>query len=573
MFDLNWKQEAIEFFTFNKEAPFIFTAHAFWIFFGMVLAVDVFIYKKRAWRHLFLFAASLFFYYKTTDLFFLLLLFTAVWDFFMGKKIHNTHHPLKKKLWLAGSVIMNLAVLCYFKYAYFFTDSFNQLLDGHWRVHNWIGHWSNGFFGSHFDVDKIILPIGISFFTFQSISYTVEVFRGNLKPVKNFVDFGFFVTFFPQLVAGPIVRATDFIPQLYKEYALMRAEFGLAVFWILNGLLKKVLLADYIATRFIDRVFETPERYTGFENLSALYGYSLQVYADFSGYTDIAIGVALLMGFHLTKNFNSPYKAVNVADFWRRWHMSLSGWLRDYLYIPLGGNKSASTGMWLALGILIAFIWLMSGSLLVLGIAVAVVLTGVALSLAVKSVALFLTTNLNMMITMLVGGLWHGASWNFLIWGGLNGLGLVFYKLWKRISPWENKNTWYKRAWAIFLTFSFITFTRVWFRTGSNNAWTGLDNTHDISSEFEAGQVMLRQIFLHMDWSIVPQVVAGYWNVFCVIAIGLIIHWLPEKWKVLYRSWFIALPLWAMTFVIMLVVIFVFQLLAGGSQPFIYFQF
>jgi D-alanyl-lipoteichoic acid acyltransferase DltB (MBOAT superfamily) len=195
-----------------------------------------------------------------------------------------------------------------------------------------------------FSVDSIFLPVGISFFTFQAMSYVIDIFRRKSKPVRNFLDFGFYLSFFPQLVAGPIVRPNQFLPQLHKPFFLGRKQFGIAVFWIMNGLAKKLILSDYIAVNFCDRVFENPLLYTGFENLTAIFGYSLQVYADFSGYTDIATGVAMLMGFYLPKNFDSPYKAKNASEFWKRWHISLSKWLQDYLYIPLGGNRNGTIG-------------------------------------------------------------------------------------------------------------------------------------------------------------------------------------------------------------------------------------
>lgn len=562
-----------EFFVFNPKQPFIFTSPIFWVFFAIVLSVDAIVYKQRAIRHAFLFVASMFFYYKTTDLFFLLLLFTALWDFVIGKKIAITQHQGWRKFWLSASVIMNLSILFYFKYAYFFTDSFNSLMGTDHQVMNIGAHWSNSFFGTHFTVDKIVLPVGISFFTFQSISYTVEIYRGVLRPVKRFTDFAFFVSFFPQLVAGPIVRSTDFIPQLYKEYSLTRQEFGLAVFWILNGLVKKIFLSDYIAVNFIDRIFENPNSYTGFENLMAIYGYSLQVYADFSGYTDMAIGIAMLMGFYLTKNFDSPYKATSVADFWRRWHMSLSNWLKDYLYIPLGGNQKGSIGSFILLGVFVGIVALLAKSLMVLIVAGATIGLILLIAYFVKSFAQWCTTNLNLMLTMLIGGFWHGASWNFIIWGGLNGFGLVFYKLWNKISPWKDKSKWYFRMWAIFLTFTFITLTRVWFRAGSNNSWAELEDTHDIGTEFLSATTMLERIFMHMDFSIAPEVIAGYWKVFLVILVGMIIHWLPTAMKEKYRSTFSNLPIPAIAVACLVTIFFVYQVLSADLQPFIYFQF
>jgi len=317
-------------------------------------------------------------------------------------------------------------VLSYFKYAYFFTDSFNTFFHTNYEVFNHFAYWTNSYAGTHFLVDKILLPVGISFYTFQTISYAVDVYREHVKPVKSILDFGFYVSFFPQLVAGPIVRAADFIPQLYKPYSLTKYQFGLALFWILKGLTKKVIIGDFIAVNFIDRIFDNPSMFTGFENLMALYGYSLQVYADFSGYTDIAIGVALLMGFTLPKNFNSPYKAKNVGEFWKRWHISLSSWLKDYLYIPLGGNRGGSIGTWIALLFIVAFIVLLSGKIIVLYAVIWAVLFIAFLAIWIKRFRAWLTTNINLMITMLLGGLWHGASWQFVIWGQWDMIHLVF---------------------------------------------------------------------------------------------------------------------------------------------------
>lgn len=562
-----------QFFIFNPKAPFIFTAAVFWVFFGIVLLIDAFIYKNRPWRHAFLFVASIFFYYKTSGFFFLLLLFTITADFFITRQIHRGETPLKRKLWLTLSLCLHLGLLGYFKYAYFFTESFNQLFHTHNKVFNWLAYWANGLAGTDFTVSRIILPIGISFFTFQAISYSVDIYRKQIEPVKRITDYGFFVSFFPQLVAGPIVRASVFIPQLYKEYHLTRAEFGMAVFWILNGLLKKIFLSDYIAVNFIDRVFANPGSSSGFENLAALYGYSLQVYADFSGYTDIAIGVAMLMGFTLTKNFDSPYKAVNVSDFWRRWHISLSTWLRDYLYVPLGGNRGATIATFITVGIITGMITLLSGSWTVLMVCATLILLCVAIAKFKPGTGVWITTNVNLMITMLVGGLWHGASWNFLIWGGLNGAGMIVYKLWKKISPWESKNTWYKRAWAIFLTFSFITFTRVWFRAGSGTTWSDFEATHDISSEFQSALIMLKKVFFEMDWTLAPKVIYEYGLVFSVIAAGMIIHWLPSSFKENYRARFAAFPVWAIVGISFLAVVVAYQVLSAELHPFIYFQF
>lgn len=572
MSSIPWTEWIVGFFSFDPANPLIFTSVVFWIFFAIVLAIDGFVYKKHSWRNVFLFAVSIFFYFKTSGMFFLLLLFTITLDWFIGRKIGSSQHLTRKKWLLAISVILNLGLLCYFKYAYFFTDSFNTLFHTDNHVFNYLAHWSNGFFGTQFDAGKIVLPVGISFYTFQSMTYTIEVYRGQLMPLKRLTDYGFYVSFFPQLVAGPIVKSTEFIPQMFQPYTLTRQMFGLGIFWMINGLIKKIFLADYIAVNFIDRVFENPGLYSGFENLVALYGYSLQVYADFSGYTDIAIGVALLMGFTLSANFNSPYKATSLSDFWRRWHISLSSWLRDYLYIPLGGNKGGSLATWIAVGVIAAFITLLSGSWIVLWLCISVIGTAVALTYIFKSFAHWLTTNVNVMITMLVGGLWHGASWNFIIWGALNGVGLVLSKLWKKISPWQNKNKWYVRAWMIFLTFNFITLTRIWFRAGTGTTWEDFEASHDVQKEADTASLILNKI-LHVEWHLAPEVLAGYWNVMLVILLGMIIHWLPSSWKEKYRNYFSNLPIWILISAILITIVFIYQVLVSDLHPFIYFQF
>ena len=502
--------EIINILKFNPKEPLIFTRFYFWVFFAVVMAGYSIIYKKKTPRNAYLFFLSLFFYYKSSGIYFLLLIFSTVTDFFIAKSIYKSEKPTVRKLLVTLSVFINLFVLSYFKYSYMFIDTVNALFGTNFHVVNYFNLWANKFAGGHFDIDKIILPVGISFFTFQTISYTVDVYRKKIKPVTNILDFGFYVSFFPQLVAGPIVRAAEFVPQLYKEYSISRAEFGLAVFMILNGLLKKLFISDYIAVNFIDRVFSNPMTYSGFENMMGLYAYSMQVYADFSGYTDIAIGVALLMGFRLPKNFNSPYKALHVGEFWKRWHISLSTWLKDYLYIPLGGNRHGE-----------------------------------------------FRTNLNLMITMLLGGLWHGNTWQFVIWGGLNGVGLIIYKFWRKISPFRGNHHWAVRFYAIFLTFNFITMTRIWFRSET------MDKAND----------MIYQMLYAFDVSKIWEMIVAYKNVFGLLLFAYIIHWLPTKWKDWYKQTFINLPLGVMVLVVVIIVFIIYQFRTFDLQPFIYFQF
>ncbi|MBN2668066.1 MAG: MBOAT family protein [Bacteroidales bacterium] len=543
---------------YSDKEPLIFTRLYFWGFFAIVLAIYSIIYKQKTVRNAYLFFVSLFFYYKTSGLFFIILLFSTLIDFFIGKKIYSSRSPIAKK-WLVGlSVLINLLVLGYFKYAYFVVDNLNGLLGTHFTPINYFAEFGNMLTGSHFEINKILLPVGISFFTFQTISYSVDVYWGKIKPVTNILDFGFYVSFFPQLVAGPIVRASEFIPQLYQDYKLSKAAFGHALFLILNGLIKKMVIGDYIAVNFIDRVFDNPLSYSGFENLMALYGYSLQVYADFSGYTDIAIGVALLMGFQLPLNFNSPYKAKNVGEFWKRWHISLSTWLKDYLYIPMGGNRGASWFTYISLAFVLSFIILLSGKLFLAYIFGGIILVLYLTARFSPTFKLKINTNINLMMTMLLGGLWHGASWQFVIWGGLNGLGLIIYKMWKKISPFRSMQTrWFVVFIGIFITFNFITFTRIWFR-GESILIT---------------QNIIHQITQQFSWSIVPQVLFAFKTVFLMMLFGYIIHWLPDSTKAWYRSKFIQTPIWLKGIIVVLVVTLLYQTRTAEVTPFIYFQF
>jgi len=605
-------------FAFDANSPLLFTQFYFWAFFAMVFAVFACVKNRKLLRNTFLFFVSLFFYYKTSGLSVLILMFVTCSDFFIARHIVSASGESRKKAWLVLSICIDLFLLCYFKYAYFFTDVLNNIFGCQLKVFDvfsFIGNYITG--DVRFSVDRIVLPVGISFFIFQVISYTVDVYRGDVEPVDNILDFGFYVSFFPQLVAGPIVRASEFIPQLYKPFFLGRRQFGIAVFWILNGLAKKIILSDYIAVNFIDRVFENPLLFTGFENLMALFGYSLQVYADFSGYTDIAIGVAMLMGFYLPKNFNSPYKASNPQDFWRRWHMSLSRWLKTYLYIPLGGNRNASSGTYFWIAFFAIVVLILSGSWIVsvsiIGLASVVGLVAYLKPERRKKI----TSNMNRFITMLLGGMWHGASWNFIIWGGLNGIGLIVYQFWKAMSwparvtfmgvvtvflalmsnlngapVWNLLYLWMlfvaigtairagyhllggKKGkklgyvWGVVQTFVFISFTRLFFRSGSN-----LDPATANEVAWKTAKNMVHQIGSHWDMTLVPQICHEYRNVFLLVLSGMVIHWLPEKFKRRYRLNFAMLPIPVMVLFIVFVVFVIYQFITADLQAFIYFQF
>src|SRR5690554_463094 len=489
----------LDIFKFSEEDPLIFTQANFWIFFAVVYFVFALVYKKISLRNAYLFLISLFFYYKTSGLFVGILIFSTLLDYFIGQGIFKSNSRHRRLFLVTVSVVVNLSVLSYFKYAYFFTDSFNALFHTNYEVVNWLGYWGNSFSKqNYFTLDKIILPVGISFYTFQTISYSVDVYRKKVKPLNSILDFGFYVSFFPQLVAGPIVRAESFVPQISKPTVITKDDFNAGTFLILKGLIKKMLFADYIAMHFLDRVFDAPEMFSGFANVMAMIGYSLQIYGDFSGYTDIAIGLALLMGFKLPVNFNSPYKATNAGDFWKRWHISLSTWLRDYLYIPLGGNRKGTVASYIILSIILLGVLYAYQDMLIVSIVLSSALLIYILSLFNTTVKNQINTNINLMLTMLIGGLWHGASWKFVIWGGLNGLGIVAYKFWRKVSPYENSNQWYVRWWKILVTLIFITFTRIYFRGES------MDH---IARWY-------KQVAYHMDWHYALDILIHYQLVF-----------------------------------------------------------
>jgi len=627
---------------FDANSPLLFTQFYFWAFFALVYALFALIlgrqqsavsHQKLHLRNVYLLFVSWFFYYKTSGLFLLILAFVTLSDWLIAQRIKAHDQKPMAKVLLALSVTIDLGLLAYFKYAYFFTNMVNDLFGTGFRVFDIFAYVGNGFAeAGRFSVDTIVLPVGISFYIFQVISYTADVFRKRIQPVKNILDFGFYVSFFPQLVAGPIVRAEEFIPQLYKPYRLSRRVFGIAVFWILNGLAKKIIMSDFLAVNLIDRVFNNPLLFSGFENLFALFAYSLQVYADFSGYTDIAIGVAMLMGFYLPMNFNSPYKSQSPQEFWRRWHMSLGRWLKTYLYIPLGGNRKIGFGtyFWLSL---IAFVsaaltgwWLW----ILVPAGVFMVSVWVWNKLSSKSEELttrqkLLYSNLNSFITQVLGGLWHGASWNFIIWGGINGIGMIVEKIWRKMNwhirflsitlltaglcfadystnlpAWRLFAVWsaviwfgtavryiywlmtmdngqktkdtfgdaVAKAWAILQTFTFITFTRLFFRSSSN-----LDPATANEVAWETAKNMVNQIGGAWNNAIIPDFLWEYRWVVAMFAAGMLIHWLPTNWKRRYRLAFSAMPLWLMVLAVCAAIVVIYQFVTAEMQPFIYFQF
>ena len=619
---------------FDAESPLLFTQFYFWAFFALVYALFALIMSSKSsavsnqrlhLRNVYLLFVSWFFYYKTSGLFLLLLAFITLSEWLIAAQAYKS----KKKFWLCLSVAIDLGLLAYFKYAYFFTNMINDLFGTGFRVFDIFAYIGNGFAqAGRFSVDTIVLPVGISFYIFQVISYTADVFRGRIQPVKNILDFGFYVSFFPQLVAGPIVRAEEFVPQLYKPFRLSRRVFGIAVFWILNGLAKKIIMSDYLAVNLIDRVFDNPLLFSGFENLFALFAYSLQVYADFSGYTDIAIGVAMLMGFYLPMNFNSPYKSQSPQEFWRRWHMSLGRWLKTYLYIPLGGNRKIGFGTyfwWTLIALVSAALtgwwWiLVPFGVFIVGVAIWNKIQISRQPSVISHQRKLLYANLNSFITQVLGGLWHGASWNFIIWGGINGIGMIMEKIWREMNwhlrfttmtlltgglciadyltnlpAWrlfavwaaiiwvvtavryiyflcEGAETKFTKAlgtaWAVLQTFTFITFTRLFFRSSSN-----LDPATANEVAWETAKNMVNQIGGAWTNAVIVPFLWEYRWVVAMFVAGMVIHWLPTNWKRRYRLAFSAMPLWLMVFVVCVAIVVIYQFVSAEMQPFIYFQF
>ena len=330
---------------YDPTAPMIFSSGLFWVLFILFIPVYAMLKRSRWQMIVFVVLFSLYFYYKSSGLFFLMLLGTSLVDWLVSRWMAKLRGQRARLALMWTSIVLSLSILGYFKYANFF-------------LWNW-----NAMVGANFQPLDIILPVGISFYTFQSISYVVDVYKRKIGPTRTWLEYLFFLSFFPALVAGPIVRADYFLPQLEKNKSATTAEIWGGLWLIIIGIFKKAIVADYIS-QYNDLIFNDPSLYTGVQTLMGVLGYTMQIYCDFSGYSDMAIGIALIMGFKLGLNFDSPYQSRNLTEFWRRWHISLSSWLRDYLYIPLGGNRKGT-----------------------------------------------FRTYLNNFLTMLIGGLWHGAAW------------------------------------------------------------------------------------------------------------------------------------------------------------------
>lgn len=486
-----WKYAVWDLFSYDALRPLIFNSTQFLVLFIVFVSLYALLYKTYWVRALYIVAFSLFFYYKSSGVYVLMLFGSILFNFGIGHLLHTMTEPVKRKLVLAGAIIANLGMLGYYKYTNFFLENASYIS------------------GNAFKPLDIFLPIGISFFTFQALSYVIDVYRRDFKPEYNVLDFAFYISFFPQLVAGPIVRASLFLPQLKKKVIIKKDEISEGLFLIMQGLFKKAVIADYIS-QYNDMVFSMPHTYSGFENLMAVYGYTLQIYCDFSGYSDIAIGIGKMMGFDLGINFLKPYQAINITDFWRRWHISLSTWLRDYLYIPLGGSRKGK-----------------------------------------------LRTYVNLFITMLLGGLWHGASWKFVVWGGMHGMGLAIHKLYLKIFKPLIPSTVFGKVISWFLTFHFVIFLWIFFRAPS----------------FTHATDMISRIWFNFDWAYL----SPFWStrkLFVIMMLtGFAIHTIPISAFGKMTRFFVKLPFIVKALAFIFLIQLIIQFKTEGVQPFIYFQF
>ena len=487
-----------EILSYDPLHPILFSSGLFLFLFAGFAFFYQFMRRAVMLRMIYVVLFSLYFYYKTSGLFLFLLVGMSVSDYVIGRFLCAARKQSLRKWLVALSLTIDIGVLCYFKYTNFFIGLLNDVSGRDWL-----------------DFQNIFLPVGISFFTFQSISYIIDLYKRRIDPADQWIDYLFYLSFFPQLVAGPIVKARDFMPQIrQKPIVVTREMFGMGIFLIISGLFKKAIISDYISLNFVDRIFDNPLLYSGFENLMGVYGYALQIYCDFSGYSDMAIGIALLLGFRFPKNFDAPYKSATITEFWRRWHISLSTWLRDYLYISLGGNRKGR-----------------------------------------------IRTYGNLLLTMLLGGLWHGAAVRFILWGGLHGAALALHKLWMALVPGAKATGaqmhWWSRAAGIVLTFNIVCLGWLMFRAES----------------MQTVSLMLHQIFENFNAAMIPQVVTGYAAVFALIAAGYVLHLLPSAVDAVAQRIVVHAPLVLQVLMAAAMIWCVMQIKSSDIQPFIYFQF
>ena len=534
-------------FLYDSKNPLLFN-NGFFVYFFTLFILLFFALRNhhKARRYVFC-IFSLYFFYKASGWFVGLVLISAVVDFFLSNAIYREKSQSRKKFLLVMSILFNLGILFYFKYTDFFIEISNSLFD------------------TNFNPLNLILPIGISFYTFENLSYTVDVYRGEFKPANKFSDYLLFLAFFPKLMMGPIVRAHDFVPQINEPYVISERDFAKGFFLIISGLIKKLVISDYITLNMVDYMFDNPALHTGVENLMAVYGYAMVIYCDFSGYSEIAIGIALWLGFKIPPNFMSPYQSLNITEFWRRWHISLSTWLKDYLYIPLGGNRNFSIASFIFVGGFLVGSFIMGVELFHLSNLWAAVISAVLLLIFIIPALITKKTsgiaaNFNLLTTMLLGGFWHGASWNFIIWGAIHGVGLGIHKIWMLLTDKSlsslNQSRIYKIISGI-LTFHFVCFAWIFFK----------------AENLEIAKEMIYQIFNNFDISVFGPFYDNYKGVVWMILVAMVLHLIPDNLadKVIARTKTIPMVVYILVFFLFLILYGYFKS-AEQVMP-IYLQF
>ena len=534
-------------FLYDSKNPLLFN-NGFFVYFFTLFILLFFALRNhhKARRYVFC-IFSLYFFYKASGWFVGLVLVSAVVDFFLSNAIYREKSQSRKKFLLVLSILFNLGMLFYFKYTDFFIEISNSLFD------------------TNFNPLNLILPIGISFYTFENLSYTVDVYRGEFKPADKFSDYLLFLAFFPKLMMGPIVRAHDFVPQINEPYVISERDFAKGFFLIISGLIKKLVISDYITLNMVDYMFDNPALHTGVENLMAVYGYAMVIYCDFSGYSEIAIGIALWLGFKIPPNFMSPYQSLNITEFWRRWHISLSTWLKDYLYIPLGGNRNFSVASFIFVGGFLVGSFIMGVELFHLSNLWAALVSAVLLLIFIIPAVITRKTsgiaaNFNLLTTMLLGGFWHGASWNFIIWGAIHGVGLGIHKIWMLLTDKSlaafNQSRIYKIISGI-LTFHFVCFAWIFFK----------------AEDLEIAKTMIYQIFNNFDISVFGPFYDNYKGVVWMILAAMVLHLVPDNLadKVIARTKTIPMVVYILVFFLFLILYGYFKS-AEQVMP-IYLQF
>ncbi|GAA4779245.1 MBOAT family protein [Olivibacter ginsenosidimutans] len=496
-------QALVQLFLYDPKNPLLFN-NGFFVFFFAFFIILYYLFRNHYAIRRYIFCAfSLYFFYKASGYFVALVVISALVNYLLSHALYKRRAQAYRSLMLLCCIFFNLGVLFYFKYTNFFIATANQFLH------------------THFNTLNILLPIGISFYTFENLSYNIDVYRRDFKPAKRFSEYLLFLSFFPKLMMGPIVRAHDFVPQINKPYYLSNSAFTTGFYLIISGLIKKLIISDYITLNFVDYVFDDPLRYTGLENLFAVYGYAIVIYCDFSGYSDIAIGIAKWLGVTIPPNFMSPYQSKDITEFWRRWHISLSSWLRDYLYIPLGGNRNSTIGTWLFCSLFFVAIFFGSKHLLHFSNQYAGILCGtIFIILLIPGIVKWkfkgVAANMNLLTTMLLGGFWHGASFNFLIWGALHGIALAIHKIWMLLTgKWMDglKNTWVYQTLAVLLTFHFVCFCWVFFK----------------ARDYDTALVMLDKIAHKFTLNVWQGFFGNYKTVLGMMVLALGIHFIPDN--------------------------------------------